>query len=147
MRRKRAATMPSAAGPRGLAAAWRADAAVLRHRGAEALAASLESCADELERWAEEWALERLTLEQAARESGYGYSTLQHLVAGKRIPNAGSPRRPRIRRADLPRKVSAPPGGVGLADRVLRAASDSARSPITRPRGRQRVAGPPGRVS
>ena len=94
---------------------------MLRRRGAETLAASLESCAAEVEQWAREWELEALTLDQAAQESGYSYSTLQHLVAGKRIPNAGSARRPRIRRADLPRKVTAQPAGLGLADRVLAA--------------------------
>jgi hypothetical protein len=94
---------------------------VLRHRGAEALGASLESCAAELEVWARAWALEALTLEQAAAESGYSYSALQHLVAAKRIPNAGSARRPRIARKDLPRKPSGSAVGQGLADRVLAA--------------------------
>ena len=121
MRRKAAAIVPNAAGPGGLATRWRADAGVLRHRGAEALAASLESCAVELEQWARAWELEALTLGQAATESGYSYSTLQHLVAAKRIRNAGSVRRPRIARKDLPRKSSVAAAGQGLADRVLAA--------------------------
>src|SRR5690348_16569017 len=98
--------MPHPAGPVGLATRWRADAEVLRRRGAEALATSLESCASDLEVWARAWDLEALTLDQAAKESGYSYSTLQHLVAEKRIRNAGSARRPRIARKDLPRKPS-----------------------------------------
>src|SRR2546425_10869637 len=92
-----------------------------RHRGAEALAACLESCATELEVWARAWELEQLTLSQAAAESGYSYSTVQHLVAAKRIRNAGSARRPRIARKDLPRKPSLATVEQGLADRVLAA--------------------------
>jgi hypothetical protein len=119
--RQRAVTMPNAAGPAGLAAQWRADAATLRRRGAGELAVALETCAEELATWARAWELEALTLEQAARESGFAYSTLQHLVADGRVRNAGSARRPRIRRTDLPRK----PGTAGethdLADRVLAA--------------------------
>ena len=113
-------TRPS---PIALIAKWRADAAVLRHRGAEALAVSLESCAAELETLAREWDIEALTLEQAAQESGFSYSHLQHLVAAKRLRNAGTARRPRIRRADLPRKAGTPHDEPGLADRVLAARS------------------------
>jgi hypothetical protein len=94
---------------------------VLRHRGAEAQAGVLEGCASELAAWVREWELEALTLEQAARESGLSYSHLQHLVAGGRVPNAGSARRPRIRRADLPRKPGTPSAPHDLADRVLSA--------------------------
>jgi hypothetical protein len=111
--------MPDSAGPAALAARWRADAGVLRHRGDEALASCLEGVAAELDEWVHAWELERLTLEQAAAESGYSYSTLQHLVAAKRLPNAGSARRPRIRRGDLPRKVNAAAAGSGLAEKVL----------------------------
>lgn len=91
-------------GPGHLAARWRADAEVLRRRGAAALAEALESCAAELEAWERERALEGLTLEQAASESGYSYSRLQQLIACGTIPNGGEPYRPRIRRCDLPKK-------------------------------------------
>jgi len=106
-----------------LVARWRAEAEVLRRRGAESLAALLAGCADELAEWAKAHELEALTLEQAAVESGYSYSALQHMVAERRIKNAGTQHRPRIRRNDLPRKVQtcANPPGPQLADRVLRA--------------------------
>ena len=115
--------MANGSGPSELLAQWRAEAAVLRRRGAESLAVSLESCAAELEQWAKQHALEALTLEQAVAESGYSYSALQHMVADGKIKNAAKPgHRPRIRRSDLPRKVqtsATPP--AQLADRVLRA--------------------------
>lgn len=120
-RRKPAAPLPNGASPAALAASWRADAGVLRHRGAEPLAASLESCAAELETWARAWELEALTLEQASVESGYSYSALQHMVAERRIKNVGTRHRPRIARHDLPRKANVAPVGQGLADRVLAA--------------------------
>jgi hypothetical protein len=49
-----------------------------------------------------------LTLEQAASESGFTADHLRHLVAADKIPNAGARGRPRIRRADLPKKPGAP---------------------------------------
>ena len=106
--------------PRDLVRQWSAEADVLRRRGAESLAACLESCAKELAAWAEQHALELLTLEQAVRESGYSYSALQHMVADGTIKNAGTKRRPRLRRVDLPRKA----GRITfleLADRVVAA--------------------------
>ncbi|MHB1863402.1 MAG: hypothetical protein ACYCVL_10570 [Gemmatimonadaceae bacterium] len=47
---------------------------------------------------------EPLTLEQAANESGYSADHLRKCVADGTVPNAGAKGRPRIRRADLPRK-------------------------------------------
>ena len=108
-------------GPGILVARWRAEAEVLRRRGAESLATSLESCATELKEWAQRHQLELLTLEQASTESGYSYSALQHAVAEKRIENAGTPHRPRIRRADLPRKVQTDAPRLQLSERVMRA--------------------------
>ena len=87
-----------------LAARWRADAAVLRHRGAELQAEVLEQCAAELEADERERALEALTLERAALESGYSYSQLQKLVASGHLANVGDKHRPRVRRGELPRK-------------------------------------------
>jgi len=109
-------------GPQELTARWRAEAAVLRRRGAELQAAVLEGAAGELDEWARTWELEVLTLSQAAAASGYSYSALQHLVAAGRIKNAGTAHRPRIRRSDLPWKAgNAPATGLALADRVLAA--------------------------
>ncbi len=45
-----------------------------------------------------------LTLRQAAAVSGYSEDHLGRLVRDGAIPNAGRPRAPRIRSADLPRR-------------------------------------------
>jgi len=49
---------------------------------------------------------ETLNLQQASQESGYSADHLGRLVREGKIPNAGRPNAPRIRRADLPRKAS-----------------------------------------
>jgi len=85
---------------------WRDDVTLLRRRGADAQAATLESCASELEEEVRRLSIETLTLAQAGRESGYSYHALQKMLADGRLPNAGGRHRPRIRRGDLPRKPS-----------------------------------------
>jgi hypothetical protein len=52
-------------------------------------------------------AAELLNLRQASAESGYSPDHLGRLVRDGKIPNAGRPNAPRIRRTDLPRKASA----------------------------------------
>jgi hypothetical protein len=109
--------------PPSLTARWRADAGILRHRGAAVQADVLESCAAELEDEGRLFSLEALTLEQAAEESRFSYSALQKMVSDGTIPNVGKKGAPRVRRGDLPKK----PGGGGepcrgepdLADLVL----------------------------
>ena len=113
-----------------LAARWRAEAAVLRRRGAEPQAAVLESSAADLEAWAQEHDLEALALEQAERESGYSYSALQKMVATGRLLNVGEPHRPRVRRGDLPKKAR-PVSPVAAAD-----GPDLANTVLTRQVGR-----------
>ncbi len=67
-------------------------------------AAQMEAMATELEVGISEWLQERLTLDQAAQESGYTYNHLQACVAEGKLPNAGQPGEPRVRRRDLPVK-------------------------------------------
>ena len=127
-----------------LAGRWRAEAAVLRRRGAEQHAAVLESCAADLEASARERDLEALTLEQAERESGYSYSALQKMVAAGRLRNAGEPHRPRVRRGDLPKKARpmAPIACAGpdLATRVMTGrVAQRADGHGLQPRGTQKV--------
>ena len=98
-----------------LAVRWRNDALLLRRRGAEPQAVTLEACAEDLEQSLQESALEALPLSQAARESGYSYSALEKGIRSGRILNAGEPGRPRIRRCDLPRKAGSP--GLKLVQR------------------------------
>lgn len=87
---------------------WLAEASLLRWRGLDREATFLESCARDLEEHAHAWAMEALTLEEAADESGYSYSALQQKVAGGEIPNAGERGAPRILRRDLPLKARPP---------------------------------------
>jgi len=85
---------------------WRDEVTLLRRRGADTQAVTLESCASELEEEVRRLSIETLTLTQAGRESGYSYHALQKMLADGRLPNAGGRHRPRIRRGDLPRKPS-----------------------------------------
>jgi hypothetical protein len=116
---------------------WRADAEILRRRGAAQQADALESCAAELEQFERERALQALTLEQAAQESGYTYSALEKMVRRGEIENLGEKGRPRLRRGDLPRKPRLPShhlvGAPELAGQVLR--SRVAPAPLARATG------------
>ncbi len=91
--------------PADLAIAWKEKATELRRFGAEDQAVTLEYCADDLEETWRIWQQEPLTLEEAAEESGYSYSSIQKRVASGEIPNVGQPGAPRVQRQDLPRKT------------------------------------------
>lgn len=88
--------------PQELPNVWRSDAAKVRRLGAEPQAATLEACADALERALGEHDNEPLTIPQAATETGLSESHLYRVVSEGRVPNAGRKGRPRIRRRDLP---------------------------------------------
>lgn len=117
----KSAAVPMAAGLTdplaALVARWDAEEAILRRRGATVAADALRSCAADLHATLEAFRLEALTLTDAAAASGMSYKGLQKAVSEGRIPNAGSRHRPRIRRADLPRKAT-PPAGRGGPDVV-----------------------------
>jgi len=105
---------------RELAEGWKAEAVILRKRGAAAQAEALESCVADHEQALQEWQNEALTLHQAAEESGYSYSTLQQMK-DLHVGTSGSPR---LRRCDLPRRPgrSSPRlanGQPDLADEIL----------------------------
>lgn len=113
-----------------LANELRTEAATLRRYGAEGEATAVETCAAKLEERLRAWELEELSLDQAAAESGYSYSTLQQRLADGSLPNSGGKGRPAIRRCDLPTrggasKLRAVDGGPDLAAEILgrRAAS------------------------
>lgn len=72
--------------------------------GDEARARALEWAAARLDAALHEFSSQQLTLAQAARESGYSPEHLGRFVRLGRIPNAGRPHAPRIRRADIPHK-------------------------------------------
>lgn len=108
------------AAPSPLGRRWRDEAAILRRRGAGAQADVLESCAAELEEYEREHALEALSLEAAAGESGYSYSALEKMVRRGELLNIGQRGGPRVRRGDLPRKAAArSTDQPGLAERAL----------------------------
>ncbi len=79
---------------RSLAARWRQEAAVLRHRGAAVQAEALLSCAVELERALTESSLEQLSVREAAVESGFSESQLRRRFPGMaRIPRGQLPKK------------------------------------------------------
>lgn len=86
---------------------WRREAAELAKYGADGPARALTTAAAELEAALREDGAETLSLTEAATVSGYSADHLGRLIRGGALVNAGTARRPRIRRADLPRR--APP--------------------------------------
>lgn len=99
--------MDPLAGLRSLADTWQEEAELLRRRGASRQAEALESAAEDLTDRLREWSLELLTLEEAARELGLAYDTVQRKV-GDEIRNAAEKGSPRIRRCDLHPWLKAP---------------------------------------
>ena len=91
--------------PLDLPKAWREKATELRCFGAEDQAVTLEYCADDLDETWRIWQTEPLTLDEAAEESGYSYSSLEKRVRSGKIPNIGKLGAPRVQRQDLPRKA------------------------------------------
>lgn len=69
--------------------------------GQEEPAAVLRRVAKDLEDERSIHESEPLTLDEAAEESGYSYSTLQRKVAIGELPNVGEKGAPRVRRGDL----------------------------------------------
>ena len=94
--------------PTDLASEWRQKAKEFHRFGADEQAMTLECCADDLEEWWRIWQTEPLTLEEAAEESGYSYSSLQKKVVDGEIPNIGKAGAPRVQRQHLPRKAPRP---------------------------------------
>ena len=89
--------------PRELPATWTTRAEELAPF-APAAAEAFRRAAIELETALRVQADEALTLDEAARESGYSAEHLRHQLAAGEIPQAGRRGAPRIRRGDLPPK-------------------------------------------
>jgi len=89
-----------------LAETWRERAAQLRRYDAAGAAVALEEAADELEHAIHAAKDELLNLVQAEAESGYSADYLGRLIREGKIPNAGRPHAPKIRRGDLPKKAT-----------------------------------------
>lgn len=81
----------------------RSEAERLRALGADEAATASETLADELEDAWTAYQNELLTLKEASDEGGYSKSRLSSLV-GDKIPNAGEPGKPRIKRKHVPKQ-------------------------------------------
>lgn len=89
-------------------AKWSGEAEALRRLGAHVDGAKLiEAILADLQASGRAEATEALTLEEAARESGYTAEHLGKLLRTGTIPNAGRKNAPRILRRHLPYKPSA----------------------------------------
>ena len=96
----------------------REENAILAANGARSVARARAKLLADLEAALTTETLAALTLEQAAEESGYSYSSLQKRVASGDLENVGAKGSPRVRRGDLPKKGGTKKGNE-LADRVL----------------------------
>lgn len=85
---------------------------LFRAHAHEPTARAYEACADELEKALAAEEQQPLTLRQAANLSGYSVDHLGRLVREGKIPNAGRPNAPRVRRADVPNKPGRPQPGT-----------------------------------
>ncbi len=95
-------------GPDAFVQKWATEAAALRRRRALVDGAVLlEEVLADFAALSQADAEAVLTLHAAERESGYSADHLGRLVREGRMPNAGRPHAPRIRRRDLPRKPAA----------------------------------------
>ena len=94
-----------------LAAEWEADADHLDSLGCTVAAETSRRRAQELREALRSGEDEELTLDEAAKASGYSKRRIRELIASGEIPNAGEKGRPRIRRGDLPRKRARPASG------------------------------------
>lgn len=86
---------------------WREDAETLRRYGCDRLADTCERHAEELEAALREFWDRKLTVAQAAGESGYSEDWLREMVREGRLPDTrpeGDQGRIRIARKHLPRK-------------------------------------------
>ena len=97
-------------GPSTLSTKWRERAELLATFGDPNCARIWQLAAAELDEVLRALGDERLTLAEAARESGYSSDHLASLVRGGKLPNAGRLHVPLIRRSDLPIKSPSSPG-------------------------------------
>jgi hypothetical protein len=93
--------------PAELVQAWRQQAAAYDRDGQPG-ARLLARCADELEAALATTDNPLLALDAAANRSGYHRESLARMVRKGSLRNYGTPRRPLVRAADLPRKATRP---------------------------------------
>ena len=105
-------TQPPTAGEGALGelvSSWQREADLLRARyGLEELARLCDAHASELSVALAAAGAERLTLKQAAAESGYSTSHLRAMIASGALTNAGRKGSPRLLRQELPSRRTPP---------------------------------------
>lgn len=92
-----------------LAETWRTQAELFAEHECPDVAATYRRVAEQLERGLRAWEDERLTIKDAAAESGYSAEHLRRLVRSGKLDvqrNAGRKSRVKVRRGDLPAKPS-----------------------------------------
>ena len=100
--------------PADLLQLWQQRADFLHQYGDPNSARLWRLAAVELERALEAFGAETLTLDAAAKVSGYSPDYIRKQIAAGELPNAGRKNAPRVRRADLKAK---PQGGRGRPPR------------------------------
>ena len=93
-----------------LAAGWREDADLLRNHGAVEAATTSELHARQVINAVERAEDERLTVPEAALESGFAERTIRQQIAERKLENVGAKGRPRVRRGDLPMRAKSKKG-------------------------------------
>ena len=112
--------------PADLLQLWQQRADFLHQYGDPNSARIWRTAAVELERALEAFGAETLTVDEAAKVTGYTPDYIRKQIAAGDLPNAGRKNAPRIRRADLKAK---PHGGRGRPPR--RAAEQSETKQVT----------------
>lgn len=101
--------------PAELPARWRAEAEVLRKNGDERGAFLKELHAQELEDAVAAEQMQPISIREASELGGYTEDHLREQIREGKIPNAGRPGSPRIRRGEVPvkpgHKTVTPPAG------------------------------------
>ena len=80
---------------------WKAEADILRRRGAGSVAAALESCVEDLQAAVCSWADEPIPLAEAAKISGKSASQLRRDVHNGKLDDLGTDERMLVRRGDV----------------------------------------------
>lgn len=116
------------AGVEQLVQQWRHDATLLRQYENQQ-ADWLEDRATELETALKQQDTDLLNLTEAARMSGYTAGHIGRLVRSGALQNFGHPHAPKVRRADLPKKLVLP--GRQADPRLLGASREQVAKAIT----------------
>ena len=119
----------------GRIAAWREEADRFDKHACTEVAVTYRVLADELELELKDWDSTALNITQAATESGYSREHLGRMVREGKLPNAGRPGAPKIRRHDLPIKATPLLPFPDTVDSSITSKEDVVRSVVAYGRG------------